>query len=161
VNEAQLVKAIKAHIAKGDQAQGKAEQHYVAAGLHLKTLKAEHDGNWDEWAALLRTKCDLSTGRASELIQIADGRTSQEKIRAKDKERKKLTRDKESSSGHPEEDPPGPTREPDDEPVTNPLVVMWAKADPDARREFVLACWDEITRARDRVGPAKHERVHW
>jgi hypothetical protein len=87
----QLIKVIKAHIAKGDHAKDKAEQHYISAGQHLKTLKAQHDtngGNWAGWSELLRSKCDLSTGRASELMQIADGRTSQEKIRAKDKDRK-------------------------------------------------------------------------
>jgi Protein of unknown function (DUF3102) len=59
-------------------------------------------------------------------------------------------------SANPEPDTPQPTEEPapDDEPA-NPLVVMWAKADPEARREFVLACWDEIVRARDQVGAAK------
>jgi hypothetical protein len=160
----QLIKAIKAHIAKGDHATDKAEQHYISAGQHLKTLKAEHDGSWAEWTELLRTKCDLSTGRASELMQIADGRTSQEKIRAKDKDRKKLTRSKKPSSGHPEEDPPAPITEPDGEPApTKPdgepsattLIMMWGKAGTEARREFVRACWDEIVRTRDQAGPAK------
>jgi hypothetical protein len=152
----QLLKAIKAHIAKADHAKDKAEQHYTSAGQHLKTLKAQHDahgGNWAEWSELLRSRCDLSTGRASELMQIADGRTSQQKIRAKDKDRKKLTRSKKPSSGHPEEDPPGPITEPDDKPATNPLVVMWAKADPETRREFVCARWG---RASPRSGrPSK------
>jgi hypothetical protein len=155
----QLLKAIKAHIAKADHAKDKAEQHYTSAGQHLKTLKAQHDahgGNWAEWSELLRSRCDLSTGRASELMQIADGRTSQQKIRAKDKDRKKLTRSKKPSSGHPEEDNlPGPTTEPDRAPATNPLVVLWATAGREERREFVHACWDEIVRARDHVGPAK------
>jgi hypothetical protein len=154
----QLIKTIKAHIAKGDHAKDRAEQHYISAGQHLKTLKAQHDtkgSNWAEWAELLRSKCDLSTGRASELMQIADGRTSQEKIRAKDKERKKLTRNKKPSSGHPEEDPPEPITEPDSGPPTNPLVVMWARTDPEVRREFVHACWDEIVRTRDQASPAK------
>src|SRR2546430_9277681 len=89
VNESQLIKAIKAQIAKGDQAKDKAEQHYISAGQHLKTLKAEHDsygGDRAKWGALLRTKCDLSTRRASELMQIADGRPSPEKNRAADAE---------------------------------------------------------------------------
>src|SRR5262249_24168382 len=42
---AQLTSTIKAHIAKGDKAADKAEQHYIAAGQHLKQLKAEHDGH--------------------------------------------------------------------------------------------------------------------
>jgi hypothetical protein len=154
----QLIKAIKAHIAKGDHAEDRAAQHYISAGQHLKTLKAQHDtngGNWAEWSELLRSRCDLSTGRASELMQIADGRTSQEKIRAKDKERKKLTRSKKPPSGHPEEDPPGPTTDSDRAPATNPLVVLWATAGPEERREFVRACWDEIVRTRDQAGVAK------
>jgi hypothetical protein len=44
MNETQLVRTIKAHIAKGDRASEKSEQHYIAAGLHLKTLKTLHDG---------------------------------------------------------------------------------------------------------------------
>jgi hypothetical protein len=82
VNESQLARAIKAHIAKGDYAKDKAEQHYISAGQYLKALKAQHGGNWEEWTTLLRAKCDLSTGRASELMQIADGRTSREELRA-------------------------------------------------------------------------------
>jgi len=39
-----LIRAIKAHIARGDKAADKAEQHYIAAGQYLKTLKAEHGG---------------------------------------------------------------------------------------------------------------------
>jgi len=34
-----IAKLIKAHIEKGDKAKDKAEQHYIAAGLHLKELK--------------------------------------------------------------------------------------------------------------------------
>jgi hypothetical protein len=33
--------------------------------------------------------------------------------------------------------------------------MMWEKAGPEARREFVCACWDEIVRARDQADPAK------
>ena len=165
-----IFKAIKAHISKGDQAKDRAEQHYISAGQHLKTLKKQHDtegGSWTEWTELLKSECNLSTGRASELMQIADGRTSQKKIRAKDSARKKLARDKKSSSGHPEEDPPGPTthsghpEEPgpptnsDSKPVPNPLVVMWGRADPETRHMFVHACWDEIVQARDQVSPAQ------
>jgi hypothetical protein len=82
VNEAQLVTTIKAHIAKGDKAAEKSEQHYIAAGQHLKTLKATHGGSWAEWEALLKDKIRISTGRASELIQIADGRKTVAQIRA-------------------------------------------------------------------------------
>jgi hypothetical protein len=36
MSEAQLVRAIKAHIERGDKAKDKADQHYVAAGLRSK-----------------------------------------------------------------------------------------------------------------------------
>jgi hypothetical protein len=71
-----LISTIKAHISAGDKAQDKAQRHYIAAGQHLKQLKAEHDGHdgtWAEWEALLKA-VGISTGRASELMQIADGR---------------------------------------------------------------------------------------
>jgi hypothetical protein len=156
----QLIRAIKAHIAKGDQAKDRAEQHYISAGQHLKTLKAAHDddgGNWAQWAEILKSKCDLSTGRASELMQIADGRTSQEKIREADAERKKIARDKnkKGSSGHPEESPPPeePKREP------NCLILAWQRAGLEARAEFVHACWVEITQAKvARSGQAQRQR---
>lgn len=71
--QAQLITTIKAHIAKGDKAAEKAEQHYIAAGQHLKTLKAAHTGTWDEWETLLKTEIGIGKSRASELMQISDG----------------------------------------------------------------------------------------
>src|SRR5262249_60629518 len=40
-NQAQLIKTIKAHIAKGDKAREKADQHYIAAVKNLKKLKGD------------------------------------------------------------------------------------------------------------------------
>jgi len=80
--ESQLVRTIRAHIAAGDKAAQKSNDHYIAAGQHLKTLKADHTGSWSEWEALLKEKVRISTGRASELIQIADGRKTVESVRA-------------------------------------------------------------------------------
>src|SRR5262245_19779717 len=88
MNEAQLVKTIKAHIAKGDQAQDKAQQHYISAGQHLKTLKAQHGGSWAEWEALLKEKIGIGKSRASELMQIADGRKTADDTRAATNRRK-------------------------------------------------------------------------
>jgi hypothetical protein len=48
MNESQLVRAIKAHIEKGDKAKDKAEHHYITAGLDLKTLKANHGRTWGD-----------------------------------------------------------------------------------------------------------------
>ena len=40
MNEAQLVKAIKTLVEKGDKARDKAEQFYIAAGQHLKSSRS-------------------------------------------------------------------------------------------------------------------------
>ncbi len=87
MSEAQLIKTIKAHIAKGDHAKDKAEQHYISAGQHLKTLKANHAGSWDEWEALLKDKIGIGKSRASELMQIADGRKTFERVQTERRER--------------------------------------------------------------------------
>ena len=76
-----LVRYIKAHVRKGDQAKNKSDQHYIAAGRYLITLKVSYAPSWEAWEDLLRIKVGLSTGRASELMQIADGRKSVQEIR--------------------------------------------------------------------------------
>jgi hypothetical protein len=81
MSEAQLVRAIKAHIERGDKAKDKADQHYVAAGLRLKELKESHGGTWTEWEELLKTKIGIGKSRASELMQIADGRKTLVEVR--------------------------------------------------------------------------------
>jgi hypothetical protein len=84
----QLIRNIKAHIAKGDKAKDKADQHYIAAGLHLKQLKASHDASWEDWEALLKDKIGIGKSRASELMQIADGRKTVEQVKSESAERK-------------------------------------------------------------------------
>jgi len=79
--ESLLVRYIKAHVRKGDQAKDKSEQHYIAAGRYLITLKVTYAPSWEEWEDLLRIKIGLSTGRASELMQIADGRKDLQQVR--------------------------------------------------------------------------------
>jgi hypothetical protein len=96
--ESKLVRTIKAHIEKGDRATEKAEQHYIAAGQHLKTLKAAHSGTWAEWEALLKDKIGIGKSRASELMQIADGRKTVEQVRARTAEGMRQIRAKTSPS---------------------------------------------------------------
>ena len=108
MNESQLIQTIKAHIAKGDKAKDKAEQHYIAAGQHLKTLKASHGGTWAEWEELLKTKIGIGKSRASELMRIADGTKTVEQVRADTAERTAKTRALQSSplrSGENADDP--------------------------------------------------------
>jgi hypothetical protein len=115
MNKIQLVKHIKAHIAAGDRAAEKSEQHYIAAGQHLKTLKEQHDGTWAEWEALLKERVGISTGRASELMQITDGRKTVAALRAEKNETSKIAHAKEraaASSLNSEENTPA------DEPAT-------------------------------------------
>jgi hypothetical protein len=76
-----LVSTIKAHLAKGVQSKEKSEQHYISAGLHLKELKARKPSE-TPWPEYVRETFDLGRERADELIRIADGRTSVEKVRA-------------------------------------------------------------------------------
>jgi hypothetical protein len=98
MNESQLVQTIKVHIAKGEKAAEKSQQHYVAAGQHLKTLKTQHSGSWAEWEALLKDKVGLSTGRASELMQIADGRKTVAALRTEKNETSKIAHAKERAA---------------------------------------------------------------
>jgi hypothetical protein len=88
MNETQLIRAIKAHIAKGDRAAEKSEQHYIAAGQYLKQLKDGHSGSWEEWEELLKTKVGIGKSRASELMQIADGRKTVKGVRSETNQRK-------------------------------------------------------------------------
>jgi hypothetical protein len=82
-----LISTIKAHISAGDKAQDKAQQHYIAAGQHLKTLKASHTGTWAEWEELLKDKIGIGKSRASELMQIADGTKTAAEVAAATTER--------------------------------------------------------------------------
>ena len=91
--ESLLVGHIQAHIKQGDkardradQARAKAEQHYIAAGKYLADLKA-HYPSTQQWEDLLRTKVNLSPSRASELMQLYDGRKNLEQLRADTAER--------------------------------------------------------------------------
>jgi len=60
-NQAQLIKTIKAHIAKGDKAREKADQHYIAAGKYLKELKG--DLSQAEFLEIVREKIGIGKSR--------------------------------------------------------------------------------------------------
>ena len=90
VNETQLVKVIKVHLAKAEKYQSKAEEHYVTAGQYLMTLK----GNSPDQATFLKIvkeQFNLGKSRVYELIQIADGSKTVEEIRASSNERSKAS----------------------------------------------------------------------
>jgi hypothetical protein len=77
-----LADTIKAHIARGDKSIGKAEEHYIAAGIHLAEAKerVRRETNLT-WPAFLNGQCGIQRRRADELIELADGRKTLAEIR--------------------------------------------------------------------------------
>src|SRR5262249_29158581 len=83
-----LVRYIRAHVRKGEAAREqaaqnhkKSEEHFIAAGQYLTMLKVTYAPTWQHWEALLKVKVKLSTGRASELMQLASGKKDLQQIR--------------------------------------------------------------------------------
>jgi hypothetical protein len=126
MNTDQRWKAVKAHIAAGDKAQGKANDHYKAAGQYLIALKAEHDeagGGWSEWEIKVKKRAGIGKSRASEIMQISTGTKTPESVAAdrRDRQRKAkaLTKTKlsvvdgEKPEPEPELDEPEPEPEPE------------------------------------------------
>lgn len=77
----ELAKRIVVLIEKGDAAKEKADQYYIAAGIHLKDMKARKPGG-TTWVEYVNEKCGLGKSRAYELMAIADGRTTVGETRA-------------------------------------------------------------------------------
>jgi hypothetical protein len=67
----------------------------------LKTLKA-HSASTNAWVQLVKKKCDLGRSRAFELLALADGRTTVEKVRADANKRKVKHRARPFRNGQPE-----------------------------------------------------------
>jgi hypothetical protein len=144
VEEETQWRRVRTHLAKGDQAAEKAEQHYIAAALTLKALKEAHKRTWEEWEAKVKEKAGMGAPRASEIMQLADGRKTLEGLRTSEAERKRLQRErKKISSGRPEETAPKRKRttgamtgtpitraacmaapEPEPEPPTDPADII-------------------------------------
>ena len=89
-----LARRVKVLIEKGDRATEKAEQFYKAAGIHIKQIKEQ---SLDNWETIVREQCNIGRSRAYELMAIADGKTTLEKVRAGSNERKKVHRAKSES----------------------------------------------------------------
>jgi hypothetical protein len=95
---AQLIKEIKTFVKKGDKAKDKSEQYYVAAGIHLRTLKSQAP-NPAAWEQLIKSRCGLSRSRAYDLIAIADGRKTVAELRLGTAERMRKHRSRPSRDG--------------------------------------------------------------
>src|SRR5262249_15435330 len=87
--------------------------------------QTDRAGGWREWERLLKTKIGISTGRASELMQIADGRKTTEQIRAETNKRKIEHRKASSFRNEESADPP--------EALAEAMKAKLAAADDDAR----------------------------
>jgi len=87
----QLGKEIVARIEAGDRSKAMAEDRYRSAGLLL--IEARRRVPVKGLAAFLKDHCaGLSLTRAKELVAIAEGRTTQEEVRAKATARKRKSR---------------------------------------------------------------------
>jgi hypothetical protein len=89
-----LARRVRALIEKGDKAAEKAEQFYKAAGIHIKEIKEQCPQSWE---GVVQRECDIGRSRAYELMAIADGRTTLEKVRAQTNERQKAHKAKSES----------------------------------------------------------------
>jgi hypothetical protein len=131
-NSEQRWRAVKAHIAKGDKAKDKAEQHYIAAGQHLASLKAEHTGSWGEWEVLVKERAGIGKSRASELMQIADGTKTVEQVRERSTESSGASHAKARALANA------------------PLISGENASDPEASAERMKAKFAEIDGAEDK-----------
>jgi hypothetical protein len=109
-----LIKTINALVVKAEQSAQKTEEYWKAIGLHLMEAKdrflatpsADRDTDAKTWPAFCRKHFTVKRRRADELITIADGRTTVEKIRDADATKKRKSRKTKSSqrraaAGHP------------------------------------------------------------
>jgi hypothetical protein len=162
LSEAQLIKTIRAHIAKGDHDQKKAEQHYTSAGQHLETLKkcGAHKLHGLTWEQFVKEKCGISRERADQLIRIGNGTTTVEKERADTAQRMQKLRAEPVSrdTGHDPEDVRALASVvrlmADDQQVSRPtpralpprsLQGAWDAASAAVKQEFIEANVVELT----------------
>jgi hypothetical protein len=155
--ETHLVQTIKVLVEKGEKAKQKAKDFFIAAGQHLKKLKEIHEGrggNWPEWEILVKEKCGIGKSRASELMQIADGRTTVEAVQVRKAESMKRVRasspprggETRSPATHPVPEVPAAAdivEEPvkDAKPDTdlqNPIIRAWIKGTRERQQAFAL-----------------------
>jgi hypothetical protein len=90
-----LCKKINICIEKAETAVKKAEQFYTTAAIHIRDLQAKFPKTWP---LLLKEHCGFGRSRAFEILAIADGRTSEEKVRSGNAERQRISREKAKQS---------------------------------------------------------------
>src|SRR5262249_23793696 len=164
MTEAQIVRTIKAHIAKGDKAKDKAEQHYIAAGQYLKQLK---DDCPDQKTFLEKVEREIgiSKSRTYQLLQIGDGRKTIAEVRADTAKRTADTKDRlklSATSGQNADTPEASAEamkaqhaalDDDDEDDDNEFTIYRDEADINIVRRLVEAIGPHRTRARAKKIP--------
>lgn len=93
-----LGQEIKARIEAGDKAMGKAEDHYIAAGIQLAEAKDRLAQTREmAWPAFLSEHCKIGRRRADEIIAIGEGRIKLSELREKNRERVAAHRERKKS----------------------------------------------------------------
>lgn len=126
-------KHVRAHIAKGNKATEKAEQHYVAAAQYLKGLKVAHDargGTWEQWEITVKAKAGIGAPRASEIMQLGDGRKTLTGLRLSGAQREKRRRERNRISSSRDEEDGAPAAVP----------VAMAEPEPEHPADIIDQC---------------------
>jgi hypothetical protein len=127
-----LANQIKAHIAAGDKAQGKADQHYLAAGLHLVELKLRTKTK-RQFEFLVQEQVQIGVRRAYSLIAVAEGRETLEQQRERNRTANKAHRARKSSASH---DAPRTPQHDQSDPLQRAQEAVQALS-PDQLQKFV------------------------
>lgn len=86
---------IKARVEAGDKALDKAEQHYIAAGIQLLEAKARLAETREmRWSAFLFSHARMDESTARKYMSLANGDTTLEEIRERDREKQRASRAK-------------------------------------------------------------------
>lgn len=120
-----------AHYKAGEKANQKANDHATSAGLYLAEAKRRIDTErpygerTKAWTGFLDEHCPLKPSRAYQLIAIATGKTTEEEVQAKDRDRKRETRAKvQTFPGRPGKVQPDPEPPP---PAADDRVALLAR----------------------------------
>lgn len=91
-----LIDTIKADLNSAEHHKAKSAQFYISAGLNLKEAKQRNTEDPDgiSWAEFVKQHFPLKRSRADELIRIADGKTTMEKVQQGNKKRVQKARAK-------------------------------------------------------------------
>jgi len=131
-----LARQVKALIEKADKAADRAEQLYKSAGLTIIKIKEQSP---EDWETIVQRECGKGRSRSYELMAIADGRTTLEKVRAGTNKRQKIHRAKSESVTSRTEPEPVETEEERDRKTCVALYQKVLDAEKEAAAEHRAA----------------------